>query len=418
MYPASAAKSPGRTAQALALSVGGLCVAICLVGCAARREGISSHEQDDGQDFADTFERLRESKILLGEEGQLYGELATLERAGARATKAVCAEIDRSGPERRRYVIALYFVLGNVKDPDSIDWLRAKLQTSSSEYVYGAWIGSWIPKTGSWCSQAHRAIRTIQDPDRWLPFLAELYDRAPDSSSRTRVLELLARCFHSAVAIRFFEELADRPGIEPRLLLAVDEYLLEHERTISVGKLQACIAELDRSGDGAATVRHEAMVPWLLRRLQAKPDEDEDEEEYIECALQNVTFQRLKGREAWTQWYEQNKDRRRGEWVASALDEFELMLARDPSSASGVLWDVMWDYPAVAGRVEQWLNVRKLHPAIARWLVTNYHPYWRSKLRPIAERIGRESWTELDWYGKQGLQALEFTDVDGCALSK
>ncbi len=317
------------------------------------------------------------------------------------ATAATMHEVDsavQANPRR------LWIVLGIVKDPATIPWLREKLDASTShrELIYTAWLGPWQSgRAGTQYTSRYLTYKWLSQADRdlWRPFLIELYRRAADESERLACLRAIANCFHDPSTIGFFKRLEQ--AANGRELSVAQSYLYDHGEPINEAKLRDWIDALRGDEKGRAILcyharglRHETFVPALIELLATRSHDA------ALSALQRITFETdVRTKRQWEAWWKVHGQESRAEWIQTAARKLERVIEADPRKAAeqrAIDWH--WQFPELAPQVERWLKFKELHPQIGIWIVRSYREHDRGVLSRMAEQLRSESWNAL-WPG-------------------
>lgn len=368
-----------------------------------------------GQDFEAVFQRARENRLEMTRHGGVPRDLRPLILARDLATPAIISEVARYEKGKPRYVEALFAVLGTVKDPATIAWLRARVSDvgDQSGFVYGAWLSMWLnTPIGTFDTRRYLVYRWLSDEKReaWRPFILELYQRAPSARDKSKCLRALTYCFHDDATLRILESMESEVGGEELLIVQVS--LNQHGRKIALERLRSNIDVLRQMESNApllrfyaAEMRHEAFIPALLDMLEG-PARD-----FAIDSLQMITL--LSGPDApedWREWWSSHNHECSAEWVTQAGRRADARLhANDTEYVASRLSDgYFWADSRLAPHVRRWLKYNALHPAIADWVVKSYEESDRSSLKEIADAVVRESWQHIGWFAQEGLANLDF----------
>lgn len=320
------------------------------------------------------------------------------------ATNDVMHDIDRIKGDSHHASLraALFGVLGFVKDPASIEWLREK-RRSDTDSFYRDYLPQWrvrLDGFGGW--------QWLTGRDRWIAFWLEVLQQESSPDRRVDLLSVLGQ-FDDASVLSFFR--ARRiAATDPKEVLLVESYLDAHawpangDRVVwAVGALRGSPKNNDFLISIAAGLRHEAFVPFLVG-VSDKAESNAFPPYYTaERGLQTITFQcNLHGKAAWQVWYAAHDREGRAGWMGSAVDAFRTELAQSPKEAARHFQKLAycWNEISMLAFVEGTLAPHaEFHSAIAAWINLTYSDFYRERLRPLAERIGAgghlEDWARL-----------------------
>ena len=339
-------------------------------------------------------------------------------------TDAVCKEIDRAtGAESPKYVGMLYYCLGYVKDPASIPWLEAKLQTGDSSFLYQDWLRCWrtYPRGADHCR-----LKWLTQPERWATFFRRQAGREHDAEHRLAVLKALAGWCHDQETIRFFVELEKDPKTDGELLLVTEIYLHQHKQPYDARRLSAAIEKVRSQPQGNETLieyskelRHEAFLPFLISLVPTVPEPHLEhvftEADDIQYALEKITLrQDIVGRAAWQAWYEKHRSESHDVWLQQTANEFETIAEKDPKKAREIFDKALhrWDDRAMLPYIQRWVKYPFLHSQIIGWINLSYHPYWRADVQPLVEKILEASQGRLERWAERIPRDLDFIKND------
>ncbi|MGA8278584.1 MAG: hypothetical protein WB784_10345 [Rhodanobacteraceae bacterium] len=315
------------------------------------------------------------------------------------ATNDIMRGIDRmQGDSHFASVMeALFNVLGFVKDPASIEWLREK-RRSDAESFYRDYLPAWAGRLqgfGSW--------EWLTGRDQWIAFWLDAFHEERSPERRITLLSVLSQ-FDDASIVSFFS--ARRAEMkDPKEVLLVESYLDAHalpangERVAwAVGTLRHSPKNDDFLISMADSLRHEAFVPFLVG-VSDKTESSTFPPYYdAERDLQAITFEcDLHGKAAWQNWYVAHGKEGRAEWMRSAIDTFRANLASRPKEAVNrfeklvYCWNDIVMQPFVEGELAPH---PEFHSAIAGWINLTYSNFYRERLRPLAERVGADDHIE------------------------
>jgi hypothetical protein len=317
------------------------------------------------------------------------------------ATNDVMHDIDRMKGDSHLASVraALFGVLGFVKDPASIEWLREKRRSDSGSF-YSDYLPTWKGRRdgfGGW--------EWLTGRDRWIAFWLEAVQEERSPERRIDLLCVLCQ-FDDASVVSFFK--ARRvEATDPKEVLLVESYLDAHALPANSERVAWAVSALRRSPKNndflismAGGLRHEAFVPFLVG-VSDKAEPNAYPPYYAaERDLQAITFEcTLHGKAAWQNWYVAHGKEGRAGWTRSAVDTFRAELAQNPKDAAQhfeklvYCWNEISMLPFVEGTLAPHAE---FHNAIAAWINLAYSDFDRERLRPLAERIGAGGHIE-DW---------------------
>lgn len=318
------------------------------------------------------------------------------------ATAAVMAAIDRleGDPREAQLVQALYSVLGVVKDPESVAWLREKLRTQQ-RLVRNHYMPHWrdsLDGYGSW--------EWLQGRQRWVEFWISAGNSEVSARTRYLLLDVLSG-FDDPAVVRHFLEQRDR-DLGPKATLEVEAYLSAHGHAADGARIQAAILKLagkpgstDFLSGVATELRDAAFVPYLISVTDVPSANTYPARFPAVDALQAITFELSPmTQQEWRDWYATHGSAGRQAWMDRALDAFRLLMRADEDAALARFEKAVyrWNDIAVLRFIESELVLRpKFHSAIAGWINLTYSPTLRTRLEPLARQITADPKALEDW---------------------
>lgn len=344
-------------------------------------------------------------------------EIEALCRARFGATRLVCRELDElEVADRPDYARALFYVLGRVKDPASIEWLEDRLEGQQARLIQDTWLAMWRDSDlYVWPD----SVKWLTGTEPWTEFFIEAADCETNANLRLRWLQGMYTYLHSDRVISFFQSIAEDASAPTEERLLAMTYLYQHGRPPDGDHLTAFVQSCAKS-DAPLIIKyvrhlpHEAFVPWLLS-LNSVPVHGNGSGYSLDWELRRITFARgVEGQAGWQAWYEKHRGQNRQQWIAEALDEFEGLQARSPDEALRILERECWPWcqPIIHERMLQWAEHKPLHRWLVSYLESAAHPWSMEQLRPIAERIIQDSLEDLDWQSRHKLLRLGFLPGD------
>jgi len=326
--------------------------------------------------------------------GNSNRELRALQLSRFRATPEIMRAIDRLEKDRSRvqHAAALYDVLGFVKDPASIEWLRRKVGNKDAVGLYENWMQGWLGSFdgyGTWPWLEGRA--------RWIGFFIDTYKHETRSTIRSDLLSALSG-FDDPLVVNFFQE-QGRLALDSRETLAVERYLERHGGEPNKARIQKAIQTLSLNPDNrqfliefAYSFRHEAFVPFLISALDSVPKDFSREASWnAQDALEHITFEiHVRGKDAWVRWAAENGAAGRLVWRDRAVDLMRRTLQKDVNSALALFEKTVyrWSDILFLSFIETELATRSaFHSNIAGWINLTYEPIIRARLVSVARLI-------------------------------
>jgi len=306
------------------------------------------------------------------------------------ATKTITDSIDRleSDPGKQELVVALYHVIGIVKDAAAIEWLRTKLRGGKMDKVYESFLYDWEPRPGEM-----GAWRWLTDQDKWLEFWKDVFQNESSSERRVHLYVVLSQ-FDQPAGIEFFR--ARRAATsDPKEVLLVEAYLNEHDIAPDSGRIQVAIDAIEQTAEknpdnrdfliwAAKEMRHEAFVPYLVQYAGRKGSID---------ALQHITLERtIEDPQAWKAWFDEHGKEGREVWIKRAQSDFDSRLAKDRNAAAKWFGEkvYVWADIAMLPYIQEKLApLPQFHNNLAGWINLTFQPFYRERLRPLALIVGR-----------------------------
>jgi len=311
------------------------------------------------------------------------------------ATQAIMESIDRmdGDPTRAALQSALYGVLGFVKDPASIDWLRGKLRSDQAEAFYRHYLPTWQTRLdgfGSW--------EWLTGRDKWIAFWRDAFDAERSPERRAELLCVLCH-FDDASVVMFFEG-RRTAATDPKEALIVESYLDAHDIAADDKRVQWAVDSLTSSQVNleflismARGLRHQAFVPFLVGISDIVDPNTTPAYYPAERALQPITFEcNMHGKVAWQRWFTTHGKEGRRAWTQRDLNAFHETLARNTADAVKEFDHRVycWNEIALLPFIESdLLPHAEFHSDIAGWINLTYTDFYRERLRPLAERLGR-----------------------------
>ena len=337
--------------------------------------------------------------LLYDAHGNTFGDLEQLEVLRFSATAEVMRAIDRMKGDSRLASVrsALFDVLGFVKDPASIEWLRQK-RRSDVEAFYQDYLPAWkgrLDGFGSW--------EWLTGREQWIAFWLEAFNEEQSPDRRIELLSVLCQ-FDDASVVSFFET-RRVVAKDAKEVLFIENYLGSHGTPIDSDRVVWAVDMLSRSSKNddflvsmARGLRHEAFVPFLIG-ISHMADPNTTPPYYAaERDLQAITFQcDLHGKAAWQHWYATHGKEGRSAWTRTAVDSFRLGLEQHPKEAARrfeklvYCWNEISMLPFVEGELAPHDD---FHNSIIGWINLTYSDFARERLRPLAERIGADQHIE------------------------
>lgn len=344
---------------------------------------------------ADVIAKLEQQDTLdlYDMHGNANGDLQQLMVLRFDATAVVMDSIDRmeEDPSKRALNGALYRVLGFVKDPASIGWLRAKLRTDQAKAIYDCYLPTWRTRLDGFGSWEWLTIR-----QGWIAFWRDAFNSESSPERRVNLLPVLAG-FDDSSVLQFFED-RRMVATDPKEILIVESYLGAHDFSPDGKRIQAAIDVLARSSENcdfliqmASELRHEAFVPFLVEVVDV-PERHVTSTSYLgQRVLRSITFElAVEGKDAWRNWFAIHANQGRDQWRQQVLDSFRETLKQTPDRvkewfAKGVYY---WNDIAVLPFIESELAPRsQFHNDVAGWINLTYTDFYRQRLRTLADSI-------------------------------
>jgi len=168
--------------------------------------------------YADLFSRLREALVhpRPTRHPRVPDEVMTLICAREDATGAICAEADRAGsdPANETYLAQLYFILGFVKDVQSVPWVAGKLKTPQQRYVVRDWLDGWLAVAPLAYYMEHPA-EWEQVSGTWAEFFRQLMASDVTPAQRARFVLAMTLWFYDAATSESVSRLVSSSDAKP-----------------------------------------------------------------------------------------------------------------------------------------------------------------------------------------------------------
>jgi hypothetical protein len=318
------------------------------------------------------------------------------------ATPEVMRSIDRLERDERNIdlIAALYNVLGFVKDPASIDWLKNKLAGGSANFVYGHWLPRWQDS-----ADGYGAWEWLEGRDRWIQFFISTFEATSDACQRTELLKALAG-FDDASVVAFFGK--QRGAVlDSREFVMVETYTWTHSGSMDEHRIERAIDALARDHtnwqflvERAYELRSSAFVPFLIEIVDREAHSRESLWD-AQGALEKITFRTdVQGKVHWQRWFTTNGGAGREAWLVSAIESMRRLIREDEEAALRFFekavyrWDDVAFLPFIR---EEVLNRPAFRDYVAAWINLAYQPEYRSKLEPIARKLAEQAAALSPW---------------------
>jgi hypothetical protein len=268
---------------------------------------------------------------------------------------------------------ALLDVLGFVKDPASIEWLRGKRRTNSEAFFRDylpAWTGN-IDGFGSW--------KWLTGRESWIAFWLEAFNDENSPDRRVELLCVLCQ-FDDASVVSFFA--ARRVAAkDPKEILLIESYLDAHGTPVNGDRIVWALQALSRSTQNndfvisiASGLRQEAFVPRLIGISDRAAPNTYPPYYAAERDLHAITFQcDLHGKASWQDWYAKHGKEGRSGWTRTAVNALRVELAQHPKEAAQrfekltYCWNEIAMLPFITDELAQHAE---FHSSIAGWINT------------------------------------------------
>lgn len=377
----------------LGLSAARLCAwALIVLAMVVPSTAVSRPADDAREKVRSLREKAAKGKHLYERDGNPCREIIDLMILRFEATSVICDEIDRveSAPNEA-YLAGLYRLLGTVRDPATIPWLRQKESGAQAAYMYDAWLGPWtVPSYLASSGSVYMQWAWLEERDKWATVFRDLTSKQTDNRRRLRLLTAMATCFHDDATVAFFVRREREVTSQPREVLLVQTYLWSHGKAVDGNLLQQAIDRLSKE-DGevpsllahAEVMRHEKFVPWLIELWEHAPKYRES----ADSVLRGITFA-LTGSgefEDWREWYERYGHDGREKWLRRAMDE----VLADPKRGAGLLSTEQYNWAgdiALAPFVAQWIGIDDLADEVPFWVCSMAYPQNLERLKPLAKK--------------------------------
>jgi hypothetical protein len=325
------------------------------------------------------------------------------------ATDAITTAIDQleSDPKHEALTQALYRVLGFVKDPASIPWLRTKLASPRRAQVLDHWLYEWqsFVGIGFGNNEGFGNWPWLTGREHWIALMKEIHAESEDAVSRLIVLNVL-KGFDDHDVRAYFREVSAADRSSDEWLLA-HAYLVQHGDRPDTRRIEWAISAL--AGDPvhrdlllgtADALRHEAFVPYLIDTWDVARPNVMPASYDSRIMLEKVTYAvGPDSAQAWRTWFEAHGNRTRDDWVNEALASFRALRERD-AAAARIAFDQLtyrWNDAAALPLIRELLDDPAYHSRLAGWLNMTYTPHLREQLTPIANVLTARPHQLEDW---------------------
>jgi hypothetical protein len=403
-----------RSCVALAGALAGLLVGAAL-GIAQDSRPSATTTRGAGEDWNAVFGRIRNARRISGwgnthfdMHGNPSADLLILLKAHFRPTKAICAELDRPDAKLdREDREALYYVLGHVKDPATIECLRDHLSQPDADLIYRHWLSGWLHTPIG----PTALVKWVEQPERWSAFFTELLAKERDPERRVRLMHAMVDWLNDSKTLAYFQQQARDPQVKGEELMLVLLYLHIYGQPVDEERLTAAIHDVRATADKERldlyvnVFPHRAFIPLLLERAEAAESGPAGTRAYVDYCLARITWQfGIHGAAAWKEWYAQHRSESQDQWIEGALSELERLVDSNPHEAAVILHDNpdIWTAGPASARIPKWVRHKEVVDALVSWpdsrlFVVNAE-WWRRLHKQIVaanpERTEKE-WDEL-----------------------
>lgn len=401
--------------------------ALCLIAICLTISSLHSSHAEAVHESPEALIRALESsdrQYLFDMHGNARRELRKLMEARFSATRHITSAIQRleksTVEEDQELAAALFHVLGFVKDPAAIGWLRNRWHSTVKSTVMEHWLQAWQDRPrgyGGSPVQGYGEWRWLSGRERWIATFIDASLKPTLAGDRLAIMQILSGFDDKSVRI-YFERLRST-SLEPEEVLIVEGYVSAHGGRTHDSQIEAAIDKLSVDPgkhlfliDTAEFFRHKAFIPFLISIIESpvKPPgrsvswRPEEQLELITFALG------LRGKKAWQDWYRVHGSRSREDWYEMALESFRRELARNPSAAEKQFDDAIYGWSDIIFLkfIDDELSSRPaFHKHIVDWINYSYRHTHRKRLARLAAKISRPP-THLDKASRKTLMDLEF----------
>jgi hypothetical protein len=342
--------------------------------------------------YADLFSRLREALVhpRPTRHPRVPDEVMTLICAREDATGAICAEADRAGldPANEPYLAQLYFILGFVKDVQSVPWVAGKLKTPQQRYVVRDWLDGWLAVAPLAYYMEHPA-EWEQVSGTWAEFFRQLMASDVTPAQRARFVLAMSLWFSDAATSESVSRLVSSSDAKPVEKLLGAFYLQERGRPVDDALIKDVVDSVTDAyliGGVAGEMRDERFVPYLIQLLDR--DLGEWPRTSVCYALKRITLaQPVDDCAGWREWYERHGSEGRRVWLEGFASRVDALLSQDRvSDAANLVWIMPWD-PGLLPHYQRWTASRELCGAIAANVRPTIDPRCRAQVSALAHAI-------------------------------
>ena len=351
------------------------------------------------------------------------GWMSTRQRALAlqrfESTAPICAALDKICLKNDRiYAQALFYVLGVVKDPQSIVWLRKRLNDEDAGPCLDAWLDGWLFHYGG-RSGVHPNVvaRWLTEHDRWATFLTERIALEKTSKRRMRLLRAMARNLTIEATIERFRKLEAAEFLSDKERLFVQAHLYRYGQSIDEQLLAQAIKRLRCSTNVrwlpllvSAELPHELFLPWIIEihRDRPGPESTDVSADGLWSSsplgrLREITLEpSIERADEWQAWYEKHRGETHRDWAGAVWSRSVAMVNREPANIDKVPF--AWRRPLlvedrdVIEQMKVWVTHECCHEVLARWICQLWTAENAAELRPIALHILSVSGERLPTY--------------------
>ncbi len=350
--------------------------------------------------------------------GNANKSLQKLIKARFDATDPICRELDKIDSKKRpTYAMALYHVLGYVKDPASIKWLEKICSDGRSNEIKKYYLSHWKTFLRG---AGYEDLKWIEGSEQWSGFFINRFKSERFSRNRIPILRAMQGWLHDPGTLDFFTELEKSPSTKGEELLIAQVYLHQHGKPYNVERLKETFEEFKSKKGGieillpvADEIRDELFVPWLISIAGKTYKVELGSRGEPQTILEEITFKlNILDKEGWNNWYNEHGTEGRKAWVDQAFNQIEDFLHNDPDRAKIYFKKAMyrWNDMIFFSHAKELLQYKSLHNELTGWINLTYRTCWRKQLHSLADEIIDQNESDLENWAAGILKNLDFLE--------
>ena len=349
------------------------------------------------------------STILYGGNGYRREALTVL---NARYASTPYIIIKIKSTNNTNLIKVLYYFMGMIKDPATIEWLQRNMIEEEHGDLYRDWLDGWKLM---WITP--RSLKLIDDRDRWVDFLIALFRKHVKTEEQLRLDRYVPWARQDRRVVEFYKDLLAKQEIPSKPFLECCAYLYEQGQISDVdsddiNKSVNYIIAKDPSAclEIGSMLPNKILINWMIDRLGAGIDKNG--QNGINYALHRLTLRNtITSKEEWVEWYRLNEHKTQNEWHAARLQEIDELVKKDIHAAKKLLKDMahVWrcDSAVSAGYLNRWCRNEMLYNECVQ-LMCEESLYNNNKV--YSESINQILSKDMDALSEESINMLKEAD--------